>query len=111
MCSVSTSRSAPATGMSAFFSARMIASNSAPRCRTRISTSFGRPALPLPGRDGAGDAARELHLPLVAVWMSNGASQPGFFSSSSDFSSSQISTRPGAASGSASWIGAAGSAV
>ncbi len=71
MCSVSISRSAPATGMPDALMARMIDSNSAPRCRTRISMSPGRTAWrpsPSPTRSrrsiqvltAAGDLPRQL---------------------------------------------------
>ena len=76
MCSVSTSRSAPATGTPSFFSARMIASNSAPRWRTRISTSWrAGPAL-RHSADMLGDALGELHRRRWSLRsVSNGASQ------------------------------------
>ena len=60
MCSVSISRSAPATGMPSFFSARMIDSNSAPRRRTRTSTSLASRPCASPLRDVLGDALGEL---------------------------------------------------
>jgi hypothetical protein len=110
MCSVRINRSAPATAISAALSARITASNNGPRWRTRISTSPGR--LPCRHQTFTVAAIRPASCTcgLRALGSSNGASQPSIGSVFSAAISGQISTTPGAASGSALCTVSTGSA-
>jgi hypothetical protein len=102
MCSVSTSRSAPATSTPSSLSERMMASNSGPRWRTSTRMSPGRAPFWIQSRMLRAIFCASRVCGLVSVTSSNGASQASISRLASGLTASQISTVPGTASGSAS---------